>query len=170
MLHQLTNCGLSLDDLNAEFPQAKYIVLYRQSLAEQFLSHKMAEATSQYVLARGESRREAKVVVNSRELRVYCDDVRGRYREALACSWLARRAVLLSYEALVADPKYWLEERICPLLEVPFVAPETRLLKQNTRPLAEQIVNYREVAAILHSPLCQQEHEWPGSKTRRRAA
>lgn len=170
MLHQLANCGLVMDDLNAGFPNAKYVILYRQSLAEQFLSHKIAEATSQYVLARGQTRRDAKVVVNSHELRTYCDDVKQRYHEALECRWLAGKSVLLSYEELVDEPQYWLQEQICPLLDVPFATLEMRLQKQNTRPLAEQIVNYREVAALIHSPVCTQRHGGIGRQFGRRAA
>jgi hypothetical protein len=170
MLHQLTNCGLVMDDLNAEFPNAKYVILYRQSLAEQFLSHKMAQATSQYVLVRGETRREAKILVDSGELREYCDDVRQRYQAALACPWLKGRSVLLSYEELVEEPNYWLRDQICPLLETPFATPETRLQKQNTRSLAERIVNYREVAALIHSPVCNQAHGAVGRHRERRAA
>ena len=45
MLYQLANCRLTLGDLHAAFPTAKYVELYRQSLAEQFVSHQRALAT-----------------------------------------------------------------------------------------------------------------------------
>jgi len=169
MLHQMSNCQFTLDDLHRQHPQAKYIVLYRQSLAEQFVSHKMAQATSQYILARGEQARRAEIVVNARELREYCDDIRGRYRDALAHSWLPGRAVLLSYEELVDDPAHWLKEQICPLLGVNYVPLETRLMKQNTRPLSEQIVNYRDVEGLIESSVCQQQHGWPKQIDKRAA-
>jgi LPS sulfotransferase NodH len=170
MLHQLADCQLSLDDLQREFPKAKFIILYRQALAEQFVSLKIAEATRQFTLGLGESPRRTEVAVNPAELRAYCDDVRRRYRDALSSPWLAERAVLLSYEELVANPAGWLKQEICPLLGVPFHPPETRLLKQNTRPLAEQVFNYREVAGLLHSPLCRQYHDLPGRGVQRKAA
>jgi len=170
MLHQLSNCGLSLNDLNREFPNAKYIVLYRESLAEQFVSHRVAEATNQYLLREGDMRREAEVHVNPHELRTYCDDMRRRYHDALDCHWLAGRTVLLSYEELVADPRHWLGQHLCPLLEVPFGGSQARMNKQSTRPLAERIVNYREVAALVHSPLCRQQHSLPTRQDARRAA
>ncbi len=170
MLHQLADCQLLLDDLQREFPAAKFIVLYRQALAEQFVSLKVAEATRQFTLGLGESARRTEIVINPAELRGYCDDVRRRYHDAVSQRWLAERAVLLSYEELVANPAGWLKQEICPLLGVPFHAPQTRLLKQNTRPLAEQILNYREVAGLLHSPLCRQQHDWPGRGTNRKAA
>ena len=170
MLHQLSNCGLSLDDLNVQFPTAKYILLYRQLLAEQFVSHQVAQVTDQYLVREGETRRHAEINIDPNELRAYCDDMRRRYRDALACQWLDGRAVLLSYEELVADPASWMQQHICPLLGVPFRDLHAQLVKQNNRPLANQIVNYRDVAALLNSPLCRQQHHWPRRTSSRSAA
>jgi LPS sulfotransferase NodH len=170
MLHQLSNCGLTLADLNREFPSAKYIVLYRQSLAEQFVSQKVAEKTVQFMLRPGQSRRQAEIQIDPSELRQYCDDVRRQYREALSFPWLQDKAVLLSYEELVANPNLWLKEKICPLVNIPFAPVENQLVKQNTRPLSDQIINYREVAVQMHSPLCRQQHTWPVQRIERRAA
>jgi LPS sulfotransferase NodH len=170
MLHQLSGCGLSLDDLNRQFPTAKYIILYREQLAEQFISHRVAATTDQYLLREGETPRHAEIHVDPQELRAYCDDMRRRYRDVVERRWLEGKAVMVSYEELVSDPGYWLTQHICPLLAVPFAGAQTRLVKQSTRPLAERVVNYRDVAALLHSPLCRQQHRFPWSQTARRAA
>ena len=161
MLYQLANCQLTLDGLDAAFPQAKYIVLYRQSLAEQYVSHQTAIATRQFLLRPGERRKRTELTIDPAHLRAYCDDIRRGYRNVLDHSWLHGRSVVLSYEELVAEPEHWLEQHICPLLGVPFVAPKAQLCKQNTEPLAQQITNYREVASLLHSPLCRQHHHGP---------
>jgi LPS sulfotransferase NodH len=161
MLYQLANCGLKLNDVHAAFPTAKYIVLYRQSLAEQFVSHQLALATRQYQLPVGEEAKHSEIVVDAGELRRYCDEVRRGYCEVLKHAWLADRAVLLSYEELTADAGQWLEKRICPLLGVEYRQPQARLRKQSTQPLADRVANYREVSALLHSPLCRQYHHWP---------
>jgi hypothetical protein len=170
MLHQLSNCGLSLDDLNREFPTAKYIILYREALAEQFVSHRVAQATDQYLLLDGEKPREAEIHIDPQALRAYCDDMRRRYRDVVDRRWLEEKAVLLSYEELVSNPEYCLKQHICPLLNVPFGGTKTRLVKQSTRPLAERIVNYRDVAALVNSPLCRQQHSFRWRQTKRRAA
>jgi LPS sulfotransferase NodH len=161
MLYQLTNCQLTLDTLDAAFPQAKYIVLYRESLADQYVSHQKAIATRQFLLRPGEQRKRSEMTIDPAHLRAYCDDIRRGYRNVLDHSWLHGRSVVLSYEQLVAEPVHWLEQHICPLLGVPFVAPTTKLCKQNTEPLAQQITNYRDVASLLHSPLCRQHHHGP---------
>ena len=62
---------------------------------------------------------------------------------------------------LIADPAHWLEARICPLLGVQYTPPQTRLRKQSSQPLADCVANYRDVSALLHSPLCRQYHHWP---------
>jgi LPS sulfotransferase NodH len=161
MLYQLANCRLTLDDVHTAFPTARYIVLYRQTLAEQFVSHQQALRTHQYLLAAGEEAKNSEIVINAGELRRYCDETRRGYCEVLKHSWLADRAVLLSYEELTADAGHWLQTQICPLLGVGYKRPKTNLRKQNTQPLADCVANYREVSALLHSPLCRQYHHWP---------
>ena len=69
--------------------------------------------------------------------------------------------MLLSYEELTANAANWLQQQICPLLGVNYSPPQTRLRKQNTQPLADRVTNYRDVSALLHSPLCRQYHHWP---------
>jgi len=78
--------------------------------------------------------------------------------------------LLLSYEELIADPARRLADDICPLLGVPPTEPQSFLIKQNKLPLAERVENYREVAALLSSPLCQQYYVWPGQQQARRRA
>ena len=161
ILQHLTNCHLTLDHLNREFPAAKYIVLYRQSLPQQFVSHEIAQVTQQFLVHRGQTPRQAEIHVDAGKLKEYCDETRRRYQDVLACPWLQDKAVLLSYEELVADPTYWLKQQICPLLDLPFAAVQSKLVKQGTRPFAEQVTNYQNVKALLDSPLCRQQLSWP---------
>lgn len=170
MLHQLANCQLKLDDLNQHFEHAKYIVLYRQSLADQFVAEKTAEATRRLTIQSGNDQRQAEVAVNPQQLRAFCDDNRRRYHDLIECRGLADHAVLLSYEEFIADPVHCLKQKVSPLLSVPFADSTTRVPKQNLRPLAEQIINYREVAALVQSPLCRQQLNWPFRENYRRAA
>jgi LPS sulfotransferase NodH len=168
MLYQLAGANLKLDRLNEEFPAAKYIVLYRQNLAEQFVSHLKSTATRQFTLRSGESRRDTQVKVDPAALRDYCERTRQGYRDVLAHAWLRERGALLSYEELVARPNGMLRRLICPLLGVPPVPAQTRLVKQNDKPLEVCISNYAEVADML--PECRQFHEWPQIQKRRLAA
>lgn len=170
MLDQLIASRLPLDHLHAAFPTARYIVLYRQSLAEQFVSKLAALATDQWKLHHEHERKLARVRVEPQLLRTYCERERRRYQDVVQHPWLPERALLLSYEELVADPARRLADDICPLLGVPPAEPQSLLIKQNNLPLAERVENYREVAALLNSPLCQQHYVWPGQQARRRRA
>jgi LPS sulfotransferase NodH len=161
MLHQLEACRLTLTKLDAAFPDAKYIVLYRQSLAEQYVSAEAAKSTKQFIVFSGQERKQTQVTIDPGKLRTYCDDMRAGYRHAISHPWLAGRAVLLSYEELTAEPGFWLGEHICPLLGIEPLPAKTYLEKQATRPLAQQVTNYQQVATLLHSPLCKQYHVWP---------
>jgi len=160
-LDHLANYRLTLDDLDAAFPQAKYIILYRQSLIEQFASLELARMTKQWSLTEGQQPVRAPIFMEPAALRKYCDHVRRGYQDLLANRWLAERAVLVSYEELTRDPERWLAGEICRLLEVPPTRCETNLKKQNPQPLAERIANFSEIAALAASPLCKQYYAWP---------
>jgi hypothetical protein len=170
MLDQLERCSLGVEDLDAAFPDARYLILYRASLGEQYISRLSALATHQWVLYDGEERRQTQVYVSPARLRAYCEQTRQAYRALLDHAWLPSRSVVLSYEELTDEPAWWLESQICPLLGAEFAPPRTSLRKQSTKPLAERVSNYREVAALLASPLCQQHYSWQRCTTRRQAA
>lgn len=170
MLDQLAGCRLTAAELQDAFPAAKYIVLYRQSLAEQLLSIRSAQATKQWILHQGQAARPARVRIEPLELRWYCDEVRRLYAPIVGCPQVAERGVLLSYEELVADPQSIFAERICPLLNVPYCEPRTSLMRQNPQPIAERVENYAEIAALLHSPQCRQSYSWAATQNGARAA
>jgi LPS sulfotransferase NodH len=163
MLDQLSACRLPLDVLDAAFPRAKYIVLYRQSLAEQFLSRQAARVTQQWILVDGQEHKQPRFTIDTESLGSYCTSIRQAYREILHHAWLAQRGVLISYEDLAADPAACLSDKICPLLGVPPTQPKTSLRKQNTLTLEDRVANYREVASVLHSPLCVQHYSFGGN-------
>jgi LPS sulfotransferase NodH len=170
MLHQLANCRVTLADLDRAFPDVKYLVLYRESLAEQFVSQKLAEATQQWLLLPGEQQQQARVVIEPAALRSYCEGIRATYRDVLTHPGLFERSAILSYEALASDPGACLRQPICPLLGLPANELQTQLRKQNTRGLRESVANYSQIAALLASPLCRQHYEWPGRQVASRRA
>jgi hypothetical protein len=172
--------GIAIDGLAREgtltlldqaFPTAKFIVVYRESLAEQYVSQVLAQATQQWLLAPGEQQRQTQVVIEPASLRWFCEQTRAAYRTLLAHPGLMEKAVLLSYEELTAEAKRCLNERICPLLGLPASAATARTRKQNTQHFTQRVANYAKVAELLASPLCQQRHAWPAkSATGREAA
>jgi LPS sulfotransferase NodH len=170
MLHQLANCQVNMADLDLAFPQARYLILYRESLAEQFVSQKLAEATQQWLLKPGEQQKHPRVVVQPGDLRWYCDSMRAAYGKVLRHPGLAERSAILSYEELTSDPAECLRNRVCPLLGLPLAEIKTQLRKQNTKGFDERIANYAEVKELLEGPQCRQRYEWPEHGAGRSAA
>ncbi len=155
LIHQFENCGLTLDALDATFPSAKYIVLYRESLAEQFVSFETATATKQWILFDEKESKHAQITVDPNKMSEFCQKTRQTYDHLLAHPAIRNRGVVLSYEQLVIDPTSCLQNLICPLLAAPPVKPKTVLIKQNSEPLAQRIANYGDVADLIHSALCR---------------
>jgi len=161
MLYQLANCRLSIDDVGAAFPNAKYIILYRENLARQFVSHRLADITQQYALRAGDDKKLTRITVQPEELSKYCNETQEGYRELLRHGCLQKCSVLLSYEELVQNADLWLRQVICPMLGIEAVAASTNFQKQNSQPLDDVITNYAQVEHLL--PSCRQRLEWAHS-------
>jgi LPS sulfotransferase NodH len=168
MLYQLANCQLTIENVHAAFPHARFVVLYRQDLARQFVSQKLADITRQFALRAGEEKKQARIIVHRDELWAYCGELRNRYRELLSRAWLQECSVLVSYEELVQTPDHWLRHEICPLVGIEAVAASTNLCKQNSQPLSATIANYAEIEQFL--PACRQRLEWTHVGSAGRAA
>lgn len=177
LMHQFACCGLSVDKLERAFSSPayysppKYIVLYRESLGEQYISLQTAMATNQWAVYAGEESKQALVRIDPAEFRRYSETVQRFYRELLAHPAIAQRSILLSYEQLARDPAGCLRQGICPLLNVPTHEPTSTHRKQSTRPLSERVANYSAVAALLNGPIGRQHHVLPSQRGfQRRAA
>jgi LPS sulfotransferase NodH len=171
MLYQLARCGLTLDSLEAAFSEPKYIVLYRQSLAEQYVSLQAAMTTNQWAVFGGEQPKQTLIKIDPEEFRRYSERIQQGYRELLTHRAIAERGILLSYEELTQNPAGWLRHGICPHLGVPAAEPTSVLRKQSSKPLAERVANYSAVAALLNGPLGRQHYVLPGQRAfHRRAA
>jgi LPS sulfotransferase NodH len=160
MLNQLDECKLDLKQLDEAFPEARYIILYRESLAEQFLSLESAKATNQWKLTADQDRKFVHIRVNPRKLQDFCETTMEMYRRVLDNEWLRERGLLLSYEQLVSNPQNCVNEMICPLLGVDASPLSTSLCKQNTLSPAERVVNYEQVAYLFDSAACRQWLAW----------
>lgn len=158
---QLAGRGLSLAEVAGRFADARFLILYRQSMAEQFVSRARAAASGQWLLKDGQKPRDATVRIDAQELRDYCARNRGYYEGLTAQPWFVGRAVLFSYEQLAAAPQQVFDEMIFPLLDVPAQEIHTSLRKQNTRTLADVVENYDEVGELLESDACRHEYAMP---------
>lgn len=167
----LNDFGLGMRDLEVAFPGAKYIVLYREALAEQFVSLEIAQLTDQWLLLPGEKRKQLSITVDPNALRDFCHATRRDYQQLLSHTAIHHRGSIFSYEQLIENPVQSMQEHVCSLLGVRSIEPKAALRKQNPEPLAARVTNYASVGALMASTLCQQHHSLlPQRATRRRAA
>lgn len=131
------------------WPQLRFLVLYRENLAEQYVSWKLAKQSGRWVGVSDSAVHRGKCIVVPEEFLKWCDSVRSRYAEASSCLGLWERAITLSYEELSRYTGRVLTERVFPFLDVDPVPVFPRLRKQNARPLCECVANFAEVRDLL---------------------
>src|SRR4051812_20298200 len=71
-LRELENYRLTIDDLEKAFSSAFYIVLYRENLAEQYVSQKAAERTRQWILRPGQTRKQITISIDPTQFKKHC--------------------------------------------------------------------------------------------------
>jgi LPS sulfotransferase NodH len=159
----LARAGISAQDLHEAFPDALFLVLYRRSLAAQYVSWRISRSTGRWA-SWGENRFEpfaGKIAVDPEEFRRWCESERSDYAGFLAAPGVAKRGIVVCHEDLVADPAGVLAARVLPRLGIRASAASSPWRKMNTRPLSDVIENYEAVRALLDSPEARQDWALP---------
>jgi len=150
-LMHLLSFKLSLDDLLCEFPEAKWFVLYRENILDQYVSHLVARETRRWISYSKPSKKGPVFVFNLDKALIYRDKIRQWYQTLLVTRHLDRKSLWLSYEEFTLNPQKTFNERIFPFLDLPSCRISTCLVKQNTRTYAEIMTNYSEVREMIES-------------------
>lgn len=154
----LEDYGVSFRDLRRGFPRAKYIILYRKSLGEQYLSLLLAYATDSWLFNQKPKILHKKLPINRDIFRQYCLKAKERYRKALGHGLKGSAKLLLAYEDLVKDPQKVFDSMIAPLIGISPHKVRSKMEKQGTRPLEDMIENYDSVKDLLNSEIAHQEY------------
>ena len=150
---------LTLDDIRGRFPGAKFLILYRRSLLEQFVSLKIAEATDRWQWSRDFVLPET-LKVDPAEFKEFCVETRQFYEKILQFPWIRTCAQVIGYEDLAADPQRVFDTKVFPFLGVPSFPVSTTMVKQNTRPLEALVENFEQVRRLAKD--FDFEAFWPG--------
>ena len=161
---QMEAHGIGPSHLKALFPNARFIILYRKSLLDQFVSLKIAEMTDAWQWTRG-FKMPSSLRISLPEFERYCQKTKAFYEELFRQDWLGDCSLVLSYEDLAGDAQDVFEESVFPFLKLPVAVVQNGLIKQNTRDLRELIENYEEIELFVHHPSARQEYP-----TQRRAS
>lgn len=149
LLTQLEDRRISPDDLHTLFPEARFIILYRRSLAQQYVSVEIAAMTKRWHSKREGDVFQGTISVEPKALLKFCGWVRGQYDTALNHEWLKEYGIVAAYEEIVADPVRFFNEKAFPFLGMSPAAVHTRLVRLNPRPLSSVVANFEEVRGLL---------------------
>ena len=158
LLGQLERHGLMVADLHRVTPNRKFLIIYRRSLADQYVSTEIARRTGSWLLTEQGRPRRVSVHVDREDFRRYCDRIRRLYRDLLADSGVTERALILSYEDLAQDPGGVFRRAVCPFLDIPYHPVRTGFLRQNPSPINEKVSNFQDVADMLTGPEATQDY------------
>ena len=157
-LQQLRLHGLTTRDLFDLFPNPKFLVIYRRSLAEQYVSHQIARRTGSWQLTTAAARPKEVVRVNPNDFVRFCAEIREGYEWFLTHQFVRDRALVVRYEELVEDSDTLFREGICPFLRIEHHPVSTGFRRQNPYPLREKVENFAQVRELLTGPDAQQEY------------
>jgi hypothetical protein len=161
MLQHLDWHCLDTRDLRRTFPSARYLIIYRENLFEQYVSAQLLKATG---IHKTSTLRpfQGQIQIDSNDLRRFCSAIKEKYTRLLSDSSLCAAATLISYEDLQANAQHLFDQTICPFLGLVPRQVSTGMLKQNTRSMDHLIENYEQLRGLAASDLVRQRFDVQG--------
>lgn len=145
--------GMTPADVERALPGARYIILYRASLADQYYSYVIAYQTDTWRLKPGQRYTDpGPVRLDRGKFEAFCVRIRRAYELYLACPEVRRSAIIIRYEDLKASPQAIFDETILPHL-----GARPRPVRAGVRaiphlPKEQGVLNYAEVRDIWEDP------------------
>ncbi len=147
---------LNATDLRQLFPRALPIVLYRRSMADQYLSKLVAVSTGRFTRKVGDDRHVGtpKLRVDPAHMLAYLERMRRLYERVAHDPWIAEAGLVVSYEQFTSDPITWFETQAFPRLGLGAGTPipAFQLTKQRSWEPEDVVENFGEIAGAAHRP------------------
>ena len=145
---------LSVDDIKNNFPNARFIILYRQSLLRQYISNEISKKSGIWKLDKEKikqrwDKNSITFEIDPTELEQFCKSIRQFYLDILEKDWIKKDALLLSYEELIGSSRDELAKKLFSFLNLPAVEIKTDLKKMNERTVKEIVTNYDQIKKSL---------------------
>lgn len=148
---QLEKLGIDLGDLQTSFPSARFLIIYRKSLLDCYISSLRAQETREWSSkSNNVEPPNATFQIDKDAFLNFCHQVKSAYLKCNSESLLTR-SLVIEYEELAADPQNLFAREICPFLDVSYVPVKSRLRKQIQTPLSQLIENFDEMSDLLSS-------------------
>ncbi len=158
ILKHMQTHGIVLDDLKSIFPSVKFIILYRQSILDQFISLKIAEKTNVWQWIDNGFVIPDSIDVDVWELNAFREEIKAFYKNIFAASWVMDRSVVISYEELVADSQGLFDRIIFPFLGLPASKISSITKKQNYKKPSEIVAHYEAIKNIISEESLKQDY------------
>lgn len=149
-LGQLYNLGITLDDIVGIHRKAKFIILYRRDLLEQYLSYEIAKQKGEFSWYPGYNEHKRTITINHHHLESYYESMTSDYRKLK--TKLGQNSISICYEDICNKTAEQTLNDIQEYLGCDLRELKTSMIKQNNWKLEETIVNYDELEELINSP------------------
>jgi hypothetical protein len=139
------------EDLRSRFAGSVFLIIYRSSLLEQYVSFQIGRLTNQWVGRAGSRPFEGKILVEPERFLAFCRKHHERYLAVLESPGLTASARLLRYEDLAAAPQEVFDREVFPLLGLASFPIATSMVKQVTRSMPDVVENYDDLRELIES-------------------
>jgi hypothetical protein len=139
--------------LQNTFPDAYWIILYRKSLLDQYISSIKGLASNQWhrTNTQAASTGYAKVYIKPDELASFCDLIKSYYRELLDSPIKSSNTIIIDYESLTNNVN-GVRSKLKNFLSVSTLMPySTQYKKMSVLPANKIITNYNEIKPLIDS-------------------
>ncbi|HEY3968501.1 MAG TPA: hypothetical protein VGM05_28390 [Planctomycetaceae bacterium] len=140
---------VTLDDLRQWFPTAVYLIVYRGSLLEQYVSFQVAKATHKWVGLDKRDQFQDRIHVDADDFMRFCSAERDKYSKILSYKWIHSCSRIVRYEDLASRPQAVFDADVFSLLGLPSTPIVTNMVKQIDRKMPDVIENYDELQKII---------------------
>lgn len=147
MRHQLERLGLGREEILDLFPKARFLVVYRESILDQFVSLRVAEMTNTWE-GPGAAQEPDSLRVEVAEYLAFEAAIREFYSQWMPQKDFAGRSLFLSYEELARNPQEIFDQKIFPFLRIPLRPVTTAMRKQGRRRNSEWVVNWVDMERV----------------------
>lgn len=149
LLNHLERLDTTVGHVADAFPDARFVVVVRRHLGEQYVSLEVAKQTGRWRARSGDAAFTGTIEIDRERFLRYCEHRRAQFSRLLAEPAVAERGLVVVHEEVRERPQEAVDTQLAPFLGVASGPVASRFVRQNRRPLSEVVANHDEVADLL---------------------
>ncbi|MDJ0795949.1 MAG: hypothetical protein QNJ51_03790 [Calothrix sp. MO_167.B12] len=148
---QCEKLGVNVNDLEKNFPFVKFVIIYRSSLIDSYISYQRAKKTNEWFTTKNTNSQKLSFRIDKDDFLNYCRRTKKLYYRCNSEA-LLNRSMVVEYQKLSTEPQKLFQEEICPFLDITYTPVKSSLRKQIVTPLSELIENFDDISELINSP------------------